>query len=180
MRSIICVTQFAATSIQLKWLMQYRLNWKEILHFHMWKRWKAKRKWWSFPPLACRSLTHFLTWGPSARFLRMNICICRFRHITQPEHTVVLMNFNYIKWIYVKVEKEENTGSHCHHHVQHSNRNLHMFCLHWVDCRSPILQSDLTVPHWAPSQKVDPKWLYDVNELRVCFNCFLSEQDEKR
>lgn len=33
------------------------------------------------------------------------------------EHTVLLMNFNYIKWIYVKVEKEENTGSH-----HHSNR----------------------------------------------------------
>ncbi len=30
---------------------------------------------------------------------------------------VVLMIFNYIKWIYVKVEKEENTGSHRHYCV---------------------------------------------------------------
>lgn len=45
------------------------------------------------------------------------------------------MIFNYIKWIYVKVEKEENTG--CHHH---SNRNLHMFCVCRAGYRSPILQ----------------------------------------
>lgn len=32
------------------------------------------------------------------------------------------MNFNYIKWIYVKVEKEENTGSH-HHKQQKSARS---------------------------------------------------------
>lgn len=54
------------------------------------------------------------------------------------------MIFNYIKWIYVKVEKEENTGSHYHHHIQHhSNRNLHIFCIYWAGYRSPILQSDL-------------------------------------
>lgn len=82
------------------------------------------------------------------------------------------MNFNYIKWIYVKVEKEENTGSH-HHHVQHSNRNLHKFYTYWVAYRSPILQSDLWTALSALSEsRYTILWWYDVNELQVCFYWF--------
>lgn len=60
----------------------------------------------------------------------------------KPREQTVL-NFNYIKWIHVKVEKEENTGSHHCHHVQHNNRSLHMLSLCWAGHRSPILQTDL-------------------------------------
>lgn len=100
-------------------------------------------------------------------------------HINHKQHTVVLMNFNYIKWIYVKVEKEENTGSH--HHVQQQQKSAHVpYVL--GDYRSPILQADvLKVPYRVPSQRVHTQYCDGMlMDCECAFSVSVSEQDGKQ
>lgn len=161
----------------LKWWMQYKLNWNKTFF---------KKK---------KLILDCTCEGQSAHFsvrlkkeeengnirssltpkvnMRNFLCSCKrtfmIRHKTQTEHAVVLMNFNYIKWIYVKVEKEKK---------------------HWVSSSPPCVDTATEICTWSGettghlySSHINNSlsvlshsrcvilW-WHVNEQRVCFLLF--------
>lgn len=141
--------------------------------------WKGRQRCW-FCPMFYLVLKGCAASSTNFYFNKRNLCLkltrlCRSRqkNTKQTERTVVLMIFNYIKWIYVKVEKEEKhwvSSSPSCSTQQQKSAHVHV-CTGQIAGHLYSSQSCHQFPYWVMACS----WT-----VRVLFTVYISEQGEKR